>query len=98
MEKEEKYKYHVFFCTNKREESHPRGCCANKSSVMLRNLMKVKIKDLGLVDVRINASGCLDKCELGPTVVIYPEAVWYTIKNEKDVDSNCFIHLIRKFE
>jgi (2Fe-2S) ferredoxin len=27
--------------------------------------------------VRINKSGCLDQCEHGPTVVVYPEAVWY---------------------
>jgi (2Fe-2S) ferredoxin len=27
--------------------------------------------------VRINKSGCLDQCEHGPVVVVYPEAVWY---------------------
>jgi len=94
MGAEKKYKYHVFFCTNKREEKHPRGCCANKSSVVLRNLMKIKTKNLGLTEVRINSSGCLDKCELGPTVVIYPDAIWYTIKNEKDIDDLISSHLL----
>ena len=27
--------------------------------------------------MRANAAGCLDQCELGPTVVIYPQAIWY---------------------
>lgn len=89
-----KYKYHVFFCTNKREKGHPRGCCNDKSALKLRNLMKLKTKMLGLNNVRINTSGCLDKCEFGPTVVIYPDAVWYSVKNEKDVDDIIKGHLL----
>jgi len=27
--------------------------------------------------VRINSAGCLDQCELGPTLVIYPQGIWY---------------------
>tara|TARA_B100000686_G_scaffold354825_1_gene467491 strand:+ start:4684 stop:5013 length:330 start_codon:yes stop_codon:yes gene_type:complete len=94
MQINKKYKYHVFFCTNKREKGHPRGCCAEKSSLRLRNLMKIKIKALGLSDVRINTSGCLDKCEYGPTVVVYPEAIWYTIRSEKDLEEVIKAHLI----
>ena len=94
MAVEKKYKYHVFFCTNKREKGHPRGCCADKSSLKLRNLMKIKTKELGLSNVRINTSGCLDKCEYGPTVVVYPEAIWYSIKSEKDVEEIIKGHLI----
>ena len=94
MQINKKYKYHVFFCKNKREKGHPRGCCAEKSSLKLRNLMKIKVKSLGLPNVRINTSGCLDKCEYGPTVVIYPEAIWYTISNEKDLEELIKGHLI----
>jgi len=89
------YKYHVFFCTNKRPEGHPRGCCAQKKSLKLRNLMKAKAKSLGIEKVRINASGCLDKCEQGPTVVIYPEGVWYTIRKEADVEDIINEHLLK---
>ena len=89
------YNYHVFFCTNERAKGHPRGCCAQKNSVKLRNLMKVKTKSLGIERIRINVSGCLDKCEQGPTVVIYPEGVWYTIKNEDDIDDIISEHLLR---
>ena len=94
MQINKKYKYHVFFCTNKREDGHPRGCCAEKAALKLRNIMKIKTKEIGLTNVRINTSGCLDKCEFGPTVVVYPEAVWYTIKSEKDIEDIIKGHLV----
>ena len=27
--------------------------------------------------IRINKSGCLDQCEFGPAIVIYPQGFWY---------------------
>ena len=57
--------------------------------------MKIKVKSLGLERIRINASGCLDKCELGPTVVIYPEGIWYTIKSEEDVEAIINEHILK---
>lgn len=48
--------------------------------------MKARAKELGLKDVRINASGCLDRCELGPMMVIYPDGVWYHYESLEDVD------------
>jgi len=88
------YRRHVFCCTNVRAEGHPRGCCAAKDSVRLRDHMKDKAKKAGLNDVRVNAAGCLDRCELGPTMVIYPEGVWYAYKTEADLDEIVQTHLI----
>ena len=88
------YRQHVFVCTNQREPGHPRGCCKDKGSEGLRDYMKARAKALGLKRVRINAAGCLDRCELGPTMVIYPEGVWYTVKTEADVDEVLQTHLV----
>jgi (2Fe-2S) ferredoxin len=88
------YEAHVFCCTNRRPAGHPRGCCADKGSEELRDYMKGRAKDLGLKKVRINISGCLDRCELGPTVVIYPEGVWYSVASKADVDEVLQTHLI----
>jgi (2Fe-2S) ferredoxin len=41
---------------------------------------------MGLKRVRVNLAGCLDRCELGPCVVIYPEGIWYKIETNADVD------------
>ncbi len=88
------YKQHVFVCTNEREPGHPRGCCKEKGSVDLRDYMKAKTKELGIKNVRINNAGCLDRCELGPNMVIYPEGVWYRASNFEEVDEVLQKHLI----
>ena len=44
------YRSHVFVCTNQRLGDDPRGSCANKGSVKLRNYMKERAKELILDD------------------------------------------------
>lgn len=88
------YRCHVFCCINERPAGHDRGSCYHRGSVRLRNYMKARAKELGLTDVRINASGCLDRCELGPTMVIYPDGVWYHYENRADVDEILEHHVI----
>ena len=89
------YRRHVFCCVNTRTPDHPRGCCSAKDSVKLRAHMKARAKQRGLSDVRINASQCLDRCEFGPTMVIYPEGVWYAVKTVADVDEIIETHLVQ---
>jgi (2Fe-2S) ferredoxin len=88
------YDRHVFVCTNERPPDHPRGCCLAKGSLELRDYMKSRAKELGIKRVRINTSGCLDRCELGPSVVIYPEGVWYRPTTKADIDEILQTHLI----
>ncbi len=88
------YDCHVFCCVNERPEGHPRGSCCRRGSVRLRNYMKARAKELGLEGVRINASLCLDRCELGPTMVIYPDGVWYHYETREDVDEILERHVI----
>lgn len=88
------YRYHVFFCVNERTDG--RECCAQHDSQRLRDYAKKKIKSLALNGpggVRINTAGCLDRCELGPVMVVYPEAVWYTFVDEEDIDEIIRQHL-----
>ena len=44
--------------------------------------------------MRINSAGCLDRCELGPVLVVYPEAVWYTYVDNEDIDEIINEHLL----
>jgi (2Fe-2S) ferredoxin len=78
---------HIFVCCNRRPDGHRRGSCAARGSERLRDYMKARAKELGLKHVRVNAAGCLDRCELGPCVVIYPEGVWYRVNSPADVDA-----------
>jgi len=88
------YRAHVFCCANKRPDGHPRGCCADKGAEGLRNYMKARCKELGLAGVRINQAGCLERCEFGPTMVIYPEGVWYRPGSVADVEEIIQRHLV----
>ena len=48
--------------------------------------MKEKIKLSGLKGIRVNSSGCLNRCKRGPLMVIYPQGVWLKVTNKKDID------------
>lgn len=89
------YDHHVFFCTNQRENGE--ACCGNFNAQKMRDYVKSKVKKLGLSTeenrIRINSAGCMDRCELGPVLVIYPEAVWYSYVDEKDLDEIIGEHL-----
>jgi (2Fe-2S) ferredoxin len=87
------FDHHIFCCNNKREAGHTRGCCAEKGADELRDYMKQRIKQLGIAKARVNQAGCLDRCELGPCMVIYPAGVWYAPKNKADVDEIITSHL-----
>ena len=88
------YEAHVFVCCNRRPDGHPRGSCAAKGSERLRDYMKARAKELGIKGIRVNSAGCLDRCELGPCVVIYPEGVWYRVDSTEDVDAVLQVHLV----
>ncbi len=81
-----RFERHVFVCTNRRAEGNPKGCCASKGSEALREALKSEVWKRGLAKtVRVNSSGCLDACEHGPSVVVYPEGVWYARVSPADV-------------
>jgi (2Fe-2S) ferredoxin len=88
------YRIHVFCCTNVRPDGHPRGSCKERGAEPLRNYLKARAKELGVTDVRINAAGCLDRCELGPTMVVYPEGIWYHYRSMDDAEEILREHII----
>jgi len=86
---------HIFVCENKRPEGHPKGCCADKGSSEIKELFKKRLKELGLSStVRANTAGCLDACEFGITVVVYPEQIWYGKVSINDVEEILQEHII----
>ena len=90
------YRHHVFFCCNQRDA--PEACCANHGAVALAAYAKDRIKALGQNGkgrVRINRAGCLDRCEEGPIIVVYPEGVWYTYVDRSDIDEIIDRHILK---
>ena len=89
------YQCHVFCCTNERPADHPRGCCAGGQGVKLRTYLKNRAQQADVADIRVNSSGCLDRCELGPVMVIYPEGIWYRYDNRQDIDEILETHILK---
>jgi (2Fe-2S) ferredoxin len=90
-----KFKRHIFICTNQRPPENPRGCCDQAGLGTLQLAFKKELAARGLKDqVRANRAGCLDQCEHGPTVVIYPDAVWYGGVRPEDVAEIVESHVV----
>ena len=90
------FQKHVFFCTNQRDGG--RSSCGDCGASTSQKYAKQRIKDLNLSGagkVRINQAGCLDRCEAGPVMVIYPEAVWYTYVDNHDIDEIIDSHIVQ---
>lgn len=89
------FKHHVFVCHNVRPEGAPRPSCTSDGKSELHAQLQQLSKAAGLAStVRINKSGCLDQCEHGPTVVVYPEAIWYGGVKPEDAAEIVNEHLI----
>ncbi len=91
MNKDKPFKYHVFFCSNVRDNGEK--CCGQFCSDEMRDYAKKQCKNLNLNEVRINKAGCLGRCELGPIMVVYPQNVWYTFLDKQDIDEIIENHL-----
>ena len=79
-----KYDKHIFICTNDRGENSTKQSCGSldirKEFVSLINASGLKGK------VRANKSGCLDLCEQGPAIVIYPQGYWYLNVEKRNIE------------
>jgi (2Fe-2S) ferredoxin len=88
------YRYHVFFCTNTRDDGAK--CCGAAGGQAMRDYLKKKVKAANLRGAglcRINTAGCMDRCDEGPVLVVYPQGVWYTYVDESDIDEIFEEHL-----
>ena len=89
------FERHIFVCCNARPEGAPRPSCTRNGTSDLHAELKQRARAAGLDGkVRINTSGCLDQCEHGPMVVVYPEAVWYGNVRSADAAEIVAEHLI----
>lgn len=82
-----RFQKHIFICNNQRKPDDPRGCCSARGSLDILDYAKGRVRELGLKGkVRVNKAGCLDACEYGPSLVVYPDDVWYSPKTPEDME------------
>jgi (2Fe-2S) ferredoxin len=90
-----RFRHHLFICENRRPEGSPRGCCAARGGEAVKQAFKAELARRGLSkEIRANSAGCLDLCEQGPVVVVYPEGTWYVGVRPEDVAEIVEQHLV----
>ncbi len=89
------YRHHIFICINQRPPGHPKGDCASKQSRELFKKFQEETEKRQLWEtVAVSGSTCLGPCATGPTVVVYPEGVWYGKVGIKDVEEIMDQHVV----
>lgn len=87
-EAEPKFRKHILVCVNERPEDNPKGSCARCGGFEIRQKFVQEIQKHGLKgQVRASKTFCLDVCEIGPVVVVYPDDLWYVRVQPEDVSA-----------
>ncbi|MBB1125166.1 (2Fe-2S) ferredoxin domain-containing protein [Thiospirillum jenense] len=89
------YRHHIFCCINQRPDG--RSCCAQSNAHAAHAYLKRRSKELkldGAGGMRINSAGCLNRCAEGPVLVVYPEAIWYSYRDDSDLEEILQHHLL----
>ncbi len=71
------YIKHIYVCTHEREAG--KSCCARRDGEKILEKLKGYVAEHGLKGrARVNRSGCMDFCEQGANVMVYPDHKWYS--------------------
>jgi (2Fe-2S) ferredoxin len=82
----EKPKHHIFVCASFRAAGESKGACHRKNAVDLLQTLETELSDRGMEDVMVSSTGCLNRCEKGPVMIVYPEGYWYSEVSEEKID------------
>jgi len=77
--------HHIFVCASFRG-TEAKGKCIRKESLQLIPYLQEQLVDRG-INGMVSSTGCLNLCEEGPVMVVYPQAYWYRgVTSEDAVD------------
>ncbi|MBF0192811.1 MAG: (2Fe-2S) ferredoxin domain-containing protein [Magnetococcales bacterium] len=81
-----KLKHHLFVCMNQRPAGHPRGSCGGAGAGSVFEALMAEVEKRGLFEqIMVTGTFCMGPCDKGPTVVVYPDGVWYGGVKPKDI-------------
>lgn len=83
----QKPSHHILVCASFRVKGESKGMCHKKDSAALLPYLESELESRSMEDVMISSTGCLNRCENGPLMVIYPEGSWYGAVDEEKIDT-----------
>ncbi|GIV30255.1 MAG: hypothetical protein KatS3mg028_1321 [Bacteroidia bacterium] len=90
------YDIHIFVCTNERKNSTRLSCGEQHGLLLIEKIKESFARHNIQGNVRIQRSGCLGICDLGPTLAIYPEGTFYVNVQPEDVEELVTTHFVQK--
>lgn len=86
---------HVLICLNSRPPGHPKGSCmtGGAQDIVMEFARLLEERQLH-GRIKITRTSCLGPCELGPTILVYPEGVMYGGVTAADVEEIVTDHLL----
>ncbi len=83
----ERPNHHIFVCASFRVAGEAKGVCHRKDSTGLLQYLQGELSDRDMSDVQVSTTGCLNLCEKGPVMIVYPENHWYGEITEEKIDN-----------
>lgn len=81
-----KFEKYVFVCVNERPDGERVSCGSTFCGKELSEKLKEAVKGAGRAGkVRVSKSKCLDVCEEGANVLVYPDNLWLSHVELKDI-------------
>lgn len=80
-----KPEFHIFVCSQRRADGHPRGSCGGKGAEAVYNAFaQVLIQNNLNNRIALTSTTCMGPCQAGANVLIYPGAVMYSWVEPQD--------------
>lgn len=80
------YDKHIFICVNQRKPEAARKSCGEAHGLTLVDGIKKELASKGITGkIRVQKAGCLDICDFGPTLVVYPQGTFYVNVQVDDI-------------
>ena len=90
-----RYQRHFFVCQTKRPPFGKPSCGTRGADQVLNVLIEALGSHQDLwASVSVTACGCLGPCNDGPSIVVYPEAIWYAGVSVDDAKEIAKSHLV----
>lgn len=91
-----KPRYHIVVCTNTRPPGHPKGSCGEKGAQNVAMKLSEEMEKRSLFgSVVLTGSTCIGMCNIGPVIIVYPDAVWYHGVTVNDVPEIIEEHILK---
>lgn len=76
----------ILVCCSFRQGKDPQGKCFKKGAAGLLGVLEEGLSDRNIENCMISTTGCMNVCDNGPVMAVYPEGYWYGDVSEDSLE------------